>query len=112
MAKAINLPQDKQRCGKVRTSSVSFQFLKRTVTNTNQLTLITGKHSPEEYYRYGPQDKPREWERFREYCIQDVVVERELRKRLMAYPLPETEKTFTTWTNESMTMEFGLTWNL
>ena len=92
VAKAIDLPQDKQKMweGKnlIRLFSVP---RKRTVTNTNQLTLITGKHSPEEYYRYGPQDKPREWERFREYCIQDVVVERELRRRLSTYPMSEKE---------------------
>ena len=64
---------------------------KRTKTNANQLSLFKNKVT-DGLYRYLPEDKPEEWEQFKEYCIQDVVVERELRKRLMAYPLPETEK--------------------
>lgn len=41
--------------------------------------------------RYFPKDKPEEWQQFREYCIQDVVVEREIREKLQRYPVPEEE---------------------
>ena len=92
VARAINLPQDKQKLwtGKnlIRLFSVP---RKRTKTNANQLSLSKNKVT-DGLYRYLPEDKPEEWKQFKDYCIQDVVVERELRKRLMAYPLPETEK--------------------
>lgn len=92
VAKAINLPQDKQKLwtGKnlIRLFSVP---RKRTKTNANQLNLFKNKVS-DGLFRYLPEDKPEEWEQFKEYNIQDVVVERELRKRLAAHPWPEKEK--------------------
>lgn len=41
--------------------------------------------------RNTPGSSPDEWAQFVEYCRRDVEVEREIRKRLSAYPLPEIE---------------------
>lgn len=41
--------------------------------------------------RNTPDSSPDEWAQFVEYCRRDVEVERDIRKRLSAYPLPEIE---------------------
>ena len=91
VGKAVNLPQNSQKLwtGKnlIRMFSVP---RKRTKTNANQLDLFTNKVAAD-MYRYFPQDRPEEWEQFKEYCMQDVVAERELRKRLAAYPVSDRE---------------------
>lgn len=39
-----------------------------------------------------PKHAPDKWELFKEYCIQDVVTEREILDRLEAFPMPENEE--------------------
>ncbi len=39
-----------------------------------------------------PKHAPDKWETFKEYCAQDVVVEREIRRKLSRFPLPESEQ--------------------
>ena len=38
-----------------------------------------------------PSDDPEAWKKFREYCLQDVRTERDIRKRLENFPLPDQE---------------------
>ena len=38
-----------------------------------------------------PEHDPEGWEQFKEYCKQDVRTERDIRKRLEAFPMPEVE---------------------
>lgn len=38
-----------------------------------------------------PEHVPEKWERFKAYCAQDVVVEREIRKKLERFPVPDDE---------------------
>ena len=40
-----------------------------------------------------PEHDPEKWERFKKYCIRDVDAEREIRKKLAAYPIPAEEQT-------------------
>lgn len=42
--------------------------------------------------RHKPEDDPELWETFKEYCKQDVEVERAIRKRLGAFPIAESEQ--------------------
>lgn len=49
---------------------------------------------------------PEEWEKFKKYCIQDVVAEREIDKLLSKFPLPEKE--FQTWLLDQEINERGL----
>lgn len=44
------------------------------------------------YTRTLPEHEPEQWGLFKSYCQQDVVVEKAIKKRLDAYPLPETEQ--------------------
>lgn len=39
-----------------------------------------------------PDDAPEKWETFKAYCVRDVEAEREVRRRLSGYPVPETER--------------------
>lgn len=41
-----------------------------------------------------PSDAPEKWELFRTYCIRDVDVEKQIRQRLVKYPLPDREQAF------------------
>jgi len=45
----------------------------------------------QEKTRILPTDRPEEWEQFKTYCMQDVVVEREIFKKLNKYPIPQIE---------------------
>ena len=77
--KAIGLPQDKQ---KLMTGKALIRYFcvpcKPTKSNGGR-TWNLPKHAPEK------------WALFKEYCIQDVVTEYELQKRLDAFPMPEDE---------------------
>lgn len=42
--------------------------------------------------RHKPEDDPALWETFKEYCKQDVEVERAIRRRLAAFPIAESEQ--------------------
>lgn len=79
VGKAIGLPLDQQKLyiGKnlIRLFCVP---RKPSETNGNQT-------------RYYPYNMPLDWEQFKAYCAQDVVTEREIRRRLDATPMPETE---------------------
>lgn len=39
-----------------------------------------------------PEDAPEKWELFKIYCIRDVDVEKQIRKKLWKYPIPEREQ--------------------
>lgn len=39
-----------------------------------------------------PEHSPEKWDLFKQYCMQDVVAEREIEKRLVSYPIPEQER--------------------
>lgn len=39
-----------------------------------------------------PDDAPEKWATFKAYCMRDVEAEREVRRRLSGYPVPETER--------------------
>lgn len=41
-----------------------------------------------------PEHDPAGWQKFKEYCMQDVRTERDIRKRLEAFPIPEKEWDF------------------
>lgn len=41
-----------------------------------------------------PKDAPEKWELFKTYCIRDADVEKQIRQRLLKYPIPEKEQEF------------------
>lgn len=77
---ALKLPEDKQklRTGKalIRHFSVPCKATKANGGRTRNL----------------PRHDPEKWALFKEYCVQDVVTEMEIFKRLEAFPIPERER--------------------
>lgn len=73
---AIGLPQEKRKLdtGKalIRTFSTPHKPTARNPTN-----------------RVLPHHEPKKWQLFKEYCVQDVVTEMEIERRLSAFPVPE-----------------------
>jgi DNA polymerase len=39
-----------------------------------------------------PEHAPEKWERYKQYCVQDVIVEQEIRKKISFFQIPVTEK--------------------
>lgn len=76
---AMGLPQDKK---KLTTDSALIRYFcipcNPTKSNGNRTRNL-------------PQHAPEKWELFKEYCIQDVVTEMEIGRRLSAFPVPERE---------------------
>ncbi|MGI6014862.1 MAG: DNA polymerase [Oscillospiraceae bacterium] len=79
VAKALNLPQDKQKMFIGKNLIRAFSVPRKPSEANGHVT------------RYRPYHRPLDWELFCDYCIQDVVVEREIHKRLSPYPMPEKE---------------------
>lgn len=73
---ALGLPQEKRKLatGKalIRTFCIPHQPTARNPTN-----------------RVLPPHEPEKWRLFKEYCVQDVVTEMEIERRLSAFPVPE-----------------------
>lgn len=78
--KAIGLPQDKRKLA-IGKALIRYFCVpcKPTKSNGNR-TWNLPKHAPEK------------WELFKEYCIQDVVTESEILRRLETFPVPEDEE--------------------
>ena len=75
--KALGLPQDKQ---KLNTGKALIRYFcvpcKPTKANGQRTRNL-------------PQHDPDKWELFKEYCMQDVVTEMEIERRLSAFPVPD-----------------------
>ena len=76
---AMGLPQDKK---KLTTGSALIRYFcipcNPTKSNGNRTRNL-------------PHHAPEKWELFKEYCIQDVITEMEIGRRLSAFPVPERE---------------------
>lgn len=79
-AKAIGLPQEKQKM------TVGNSLIKLFCTPTKP-TKKNGNRT-----RTLPHHEPEKWELFKDYCIQDVEVEKEIQKRLSRFPVPVQEQ--------------------
>ncbi|MDP4145370.1 MAG: DNA polymerase [Bacillota bacterium] len=79
-AVALGLPEDKRKLGigsaLIKTFCVP---VKPTVKNGQRTRNL-------------PQHEPEKWSLFKEYCRQDVAVEMEIEKRLLAFPVPVAEQ--------------------
>ena len=86
VSKTLGFPVDKQKLftGKnlIRLFSIP---RKATKADSDQMSMLGDK------IRLFPKDTPQEWEEFKYYCIQDVVVEREIRKKLDVFDIPQDE---------------------
>lgn len=79
-AKAVGLPQDKQKM------TVGKSLIKLFCTPTKP-TKKNGNRT-----RTLPHHEPEKWELFKDYCIQDVEVEKAIENKLCRFPVPEQEQ--------------------
>lgn len=79
-AVALGLPEDKRKMGigsaLIRTFCVP---TKPSKTNGQRIRTL-------------PHHEPEKWQLFKNYCIQDVVTEMEVERRLSSFPVPEQEQ--------------------
>lgn len=80
-AQVLGLPAQKDRRGKK-----CIDFFSKPCKPLKDAPLL------ENDLRHKPEDDPELWETFKEYCKQDVEVERAIRKRLEAFPIAESEQ--------------------
>lgn len=79
-AKALGLPQDKRKM------SVGKSLIKLFCTPTKPTKKNGGRT------RTLPHHEPEKWELFKEYCIRDVEVEKEVDHKLINFPVPYAEQ--------------------
>lgn len=79
-AKALGFPQDKQK-------DTSGKALIRYFCVPCKPSKANGGRT-----RNFPHHDPDKWSLFKDYCVQDVVVEMEIEKRLSAFPVPDYEQ--------------------
>lgn len=82
----VGLPEDKQKLAIGKKLIKLFCSPKPQRKNKNQIAMF--KQSE----RVLPQDMPEEWEQFKEYCIRDVEVERDVRRKLDRFETLTQEK--------------------
>lgn len=80
-AQVLGLPAQKDKRGKK-----CIDFFSKPCKALKDAPLL------EDDMRHKPEDDPELWAAFREYCKQDVEVERAIRKRLEAFPIAESEQ--------------------
>lgn len=78
--KAIGLPEDKRKMAVGKALIRYFCVPCKPTKSNGGRTWNLPRHAPEK------------WELFKEYCIQDVVTENEILKRLNPFPVPEEEE--------------------
>lgn len=97
----INLPREQWSCTRVLALSLGLPGSLEEVASYLQLReqkLQEGKElikyfsRPQKGKRNLPIDNIEKWEKFKEYCIRDVEVERAIRQRLSKYPLAKGEE--------------------
>lgn len=97
----IKLPIEEWRCTAVQASMLGLPNHLKDVAKALNLgaqkdakgiRLIHYFSIPHKGIRRTPKDDPIKWEEFKRYCIQDVKVESEIRKRLIKYPIPDKEQ--------------------
>jgi DNA polymerase bacteriophage-type len=93
-AKALGLPQDKRKM------TVGSSLIKLFCTPTKPSKKNGGRT------RTLPHHEPEKWELFKDYCIQDVEVEKEIGKRLSNFPVPEQEQKL--WELDQKINAFGV----
>jgi len=93
-AKAMGLPQDKRKM------SVGTSLIKLFCTPTKP-SKKNGNRT-----RTLPHHEPEKWELFKDYCVQDVEVEKEIESRLSSFPIPAAEQKL--WELDQQINAFGV----
>ncbi len=80
VAEALRLPQEKQKLKEGKDLIRYFSLPCKPTKSNGGRTRNLPHHAPEK------------WAAFKAYCVQDVEVEREIRRRLARFPVPEIEQ--------------------
>jgi DNA polymerase len=86
VSKTLGFPIDKQKLFTGKNLIRLFSIPRKVQKNDDAQMSFLGEKT-----RLLPSDKPEEWQQFKEYCIQDVVVERKIRKKLESFQTSEDE---------------------
>lgn len=90
----IGLPEDKRKMG----------IGKQLINIFCKPTKPTNKNG--QRTRTRPHHEPEKWRKFKEYCINDVVNEMEVERRLSAFPVPDSEQRL--WELDQMINMYGV----
>lgn len=93
-AVALGLPEDKRKMG------IGSALIK-TFCVTTKPTAKNGQRT-----RTLPHHEPEKWQLFKNYCIQDVVTEMEIERRISAFPVPDQEQKL--WELDQQINAFGV----
>ena len=77
---AMGLPQDKRKMG------IGQALIRKFCVPQKGTKTRPGP------FRVMPTDEPEKWDLFKAYCIQDVETEREIKRRLSRWPMPQREQ--------------------
>jgi DNA polymerase len=94
VGRAIGLPEDKQ---KLKTGKALIDYFCKPCKPTKANGMRT---------RNLPKHSPERWAEFKAYCIQDVEVERTIRRKLEAFPVPTSEQNI--WTLDQYINDRGV----
>ncbi|MHB1152079.1 MAG: DNA polymerase [Eubacteriales bacterium] len=91
---ALGLPQDKRKLGIGSSLIKTFCVpCKPSASNGNRTRTL-------------PQHEPEKWQLFKEYCVQDVITEMEIERRLSFFPVPVGEQKL--WELDQKINAFGV----
>lgn len=89
VAEALGLPQQKDKRGKALIDYFSKPAKAKISRECNgQMSLYEKSNS----IRHMPSDAPDKWQIFKDYCKQDVEVERAIKKKLSRFPIRDSEQ--------------------
>lgn len=100
VSKTLGFSVDKQKMFMGKNLIRIFSIPHKVKTDENQISMMKTRT------RILPSDRPEEWEKFKTYCKQDVVVEREIRKKLERYP--DTHEETQIWYLDQKINDYGV----
>ena len=89
VAEALGLPQQKDKRGKALIDYFSKPAKAKISGECNGQVSLYEKSN---LIRHMPSDAPDKWQIFKDYCIQDVEVERAIKKKLSRFPIRDSEQ--------------------
>ncbi|SMB88587.1 DNA polymerase [Desulfonispora thiosulfatigenes DSM 11270] len=92
VTKCLKLPEEKMQEGKDLIKFFSIPINKNQNIQTMKAAQTAQSPQSASCARNLPQHNLKKWQTFKEYCKQDVVVEREIRKKLEVFPIPAPEQ--------------------
>lgn len=103
VAEALGLPQQKDKRGKALIDYFSKPAKAKISDECNGQVSLYEKSN---VFRHLPSDAPDKWQIFKEYCIQDVEVERAIKKKLLKFPINDREQRL--WEHDQRINERGV----